>query len=335
MDKDQWMHDSIMSEEVDMNEQNEDEAGVKSEHVFPIHDDVLNWAQAVTYEIDSVAVIIRPDTNIGMRGRTSFVLIGCERSGQYKTKKKDLVRTDTDSRKCGCPFKLCGKLVVGGEGWMIKLMCGSHNHELVKSLVGNSYVGRLKMDEKIIIDDMTKSMVKSRNILLTLKEHNTNSYITIKQVYNARNAQRSSIRGSNIETQQLMKFLERDRYIHWHRLKDGDVVRQAPVITNGVILITYKTNRYKLLLLDFVGVTPTGMTFSNGFSYMEGEHLNNVVWALERLDVIPGVIVTNRDLALMNAMKTIFPKCINLLYRFHIDKNVKAKCKSLVDKKNA
>ena len=56
---------------------------------------------------DSVAVIIRPDTNIGMRGRTSFVLIGCERSGQYKTKKKDLVRTDTDSRKCGYPFKLC------------------------------------------------------------------------------------------------------------------------------------------------------------------------------------------------------------------------------------
>ena len=205
--------------------------------MFPIHDDVLNWAQAVTYEIDSVAVIIRPDTNIGMRGRTSFVLIGCERSGQYKTKKKDLVRTDTDSRKCGCPFKLCGKLVVGGEGWMIKLMCGSHNHELVKSLVGNSYVGRLTMDEKIIIDDMTKSMVKSRNILLTLKEHNTNSYITIKQVYNARNAQRSSIRGSNIETQQLMKFLERDWYIHWHRLKDGDVVRQAPVITNGVILM--------------------------------------------------------------------------------------------------
>ena len=33
MDEDQWMHDSIMSEEVDTNEQNEDEAGMKSEHV--------------------------------------------------------------------------------------------------------------------------------------------------------------------------------------------------------------------------------------------------------------------------------------------------------------
>ena len=33
MDEDQWMYDSIMLEEVDMNEQNKDEAGVKSEHV--------------------------------------------------------------------------------------------------------------------------------------------------------------------------------------------------------------------------------------------------------------------------------------------------------------
>ena len=33
MNEDQWMHDSIISEEVDMNEQKEDETGVKSEHV--------------------------------------------------------------------------------------------------------------------------------------------------------------------------------------------------------------------------------------------------------------------------------------------------------------
>jgi len=33
MDEDQWMHDIIMCEETDMNEQNEDEASVKSKHV--------------------------------------------------------------------------------------------------------------------------------------------------------------------------------------------------------------------------------------------------------------------------------------------------------------
>ena len=82
-------------------------------------------------------------------------------------------------RKYGCPFKLHGKPVVGGQAWMVKLMCGNHNHEMVKSLVGHSYAGRLTKDEKTIIADMTKSMVKPRNILLTLKEHNVNSYTTI------------------------------------------------------------------------------------------------------------------------------------------------------------
>jgi len=81
------------------------------------------------------------NTNTGMRGNTSFVLIGCERNGQYRSRKKDFVRRDTDSRKCGCPFKLRGKPLVGGQGWMVKLMCGSHNHELVKSLVIHSYAG--------------------------------------------------------------------------------------------------------------------------------------------------------------------------------------------------
>ena len=45
--------------------------------------------------------------------------------------------------------------------------------------------------------------------------------------------------------------------------------------------------------------------------------------------------MTDRDLTLMNAMKTVFPECINLLCRFHIDKSVKAKCKSLIGQKNA
>ncbi|KAL5153993.1 hypothetical protein HKD37_19G053451 [Glycine soja] len=112
---------------------------------------------------------------------------------------------------------------------------------------------------------------------------------------------------------------------------------------NLVFLIdsTYKTNRYRLSLLDFVGVTPTRMTFFAGFVYLEGERVNNVVWSLERFrdlflrrDALPRVIVTDRDLTLMNAVKIVFPKCTNLC-RFHINKNVKSKCRSLIGKKNA
>jgi len=45
----------------------------------------------------------------------------------------------------------------------------------------------------------------------------------------------------------------------------------------------------------------------------------------------PELIVCDRDLDLMNAINIVFPKARNLLCRFHINKNVKAKCKMLVD----
>ena len=71
----------------------------------------------------------------------------------------------TVSRKCGCPLKLGAKPVLGGEGWMVNLICWTHNHALAKSFTGHPYVGRLTEDEKIIIGDMTKSMIKPNSYL--------------------------------------------------------------------------------------------------------------------------------------------------------------------------
>ena len=86
---------------------------------------------------------------------------------------------------------------------------------------------------------------------------------------------------------------------------------------------TYKTNRYRLPLLDIVGVTPIGIIFSIAFAYLEGERINNVVWALERFrgiflrrDVIPQVIATDKNPALMNAVKTVFLEPTNLFVSF-------------------
>ena len=81
--------------------------------MFDSRDDVLQWARSITHENGFVAVIIRSDTNTSSRGRTSFVLIGCERSDEYRCRKKEFVRRDTETRKCVYPFKLQGKPVVG------------------------------------------------------------------------------------------------------------------------------------------------------------------------------------------------------------------------------
>ncbi|KAH1265021.1 PKS-NRPS hybrid synthetase [Glycine max] len=354
MDEDQWTYDSSMYEEFDMDFEDEKQCGVNEGHVDCSDTFNISQVRSVAHENGFVAIIIRSDTDTGRRGRSSFVLIGCERSGQHKCRNKEFVRRDTGTRKCGCPFRLHRKPVHGGEGWMVKLICGIHNHELAKSLVGHPYAERLTKDEKNIIEDMTKSMVKPKNILLTLKEHNANSCTTIKQIYNAISAYRSSIRGADTKMQHLMKLPKHDQYIHWHRLKDEVVVRDlfwchpdVVKLCNACHLVflidsTYKTNRYILPLLDIVEVTPTRMTFSTAFAYLDGERVNNIVWASERFrglflrkDCLPGVIVTDRDLALMKAVNTVFSECTNLLCKFHIDKNVKAKCKSLISQKNA
>ena len=52
--------------------------------MFVSHDDVLHWARFVAYDIGFVMVIMRSDTDTGNRGSTSYVLIGCKRSGKYR-----------------------------------------------------------------------------------------------------------------------------------------------------------------------------------------------------------------------------------------------------------
>jgi len=52
------------------------------------------------------------------------------------------------------------------------------------------YAGRLTNDDKTMLGDMTKTSVKPRNMLLTLKERNEKNVTMIKQVYNVMNTYR-------------------------------------------------------------------------------------------------------------------------------------------------
>ncbi|XP_068504274.1 uncharacterized protein [Phaseolus vulgaris] len=296
-----------------------------TDEVFRDRDELLEWARSVGYSYGFVIVILRSDTWTGQRGRMTYVLLGCERGCKYKRYRKEVDVSRTGSRKCECPFRLRGKLVKGRQGWMVELICGSHNHDLAETMVGHPYAGRLSIEEKVMDEDMTKTSVKPINILLTMKERNKKNVTTIKQVYNAITVHRRSQRGHKTEMQQLMLLLERDRYVHWCRCDEY-----------------VKTNKYRMPLLEVVGITSTVLTFSVAFCLLAAEKENIFLWALDRLkglflrvDSCPRVVVCDRDVALMNAIRMVFPEAYNLLCRFHIDKNVKAKCKMLVHPREA
>lgn len=52
---------------------------------------------------------------------------------------------------------------------MLHVVCGLHNDERAKVLVGHPYPARLNSQEKTVVADMTKNFVKPGNILLALK----------------------------------------------------------------------------------------------------------------------------------------------------------------------
>ena len=51
---------------------------------------------------------------------------------------------------------LHGKPIKGGEGWVLKVVCGLHNHELANTLVSHPYASRLRLNEHALVVDMTK-----------------------------------------------------------------------------------------------------------------------------------------------------------------------------------
>ncbi|XP_052732410.1 uncharacterized protein LOC128196213 [Vigna angularis] len=264
--------------------------------IFRSLEHLIDWVRGMAYDLGFVVVIVRYDIATGVQGRKTFVILGCKRGGKYRKYKVDAVPSVYDTRKCECPFRLKGKPCSDGDGWVLKVMCGHHNHELAETLVGHPYASRLNMSEQSLLVDMTKSKVTTANTLLTLKQNNDRNVTTIKQIYNARQAYKRSLRGSRTGLQQFMMLFDRDKYIHWSRCAYYSEVVTALFWTHP--------------------------------------DASNFTWALEKLKGLfltseggPKVIVTDRDLAMMNVIANVFHESYQMLCQFHILKNVKAKCK--------
>ena len=97
---------------------------------------------------------------------------------------------------------------------------------------------------------------------------------------------------------------------------------------------TYKTNRFNMPLLDIIGVSCFNTSFYSWFAFLQKEDKDSYAWALTTFKKFlgdenqPSVIMMDRELALMNAIKDVFPSTTSLLCVWHINKNVFANCKT-------
>ncbi|KAI9035747.1 transposase [Aspergillus affinis] len=107
---------------------------------------------------------------------------------------------------------------------------------------------------------------------------------------------------------------------------------------NPYILImdyTYKTNKYKMPLLDITGVTFTGYTFYAGSAFVHNEKQPSYDFAIRNLAKIytylaarpPLTILTDKEQALINACKEVFPTTDILICLSHVNQNILSKAR--------
>jgi hypothetical protein len=275
--------------------------------------------------------------------------IKCDRGGRYDDRYKldDSTRQRTTaSRLIDCPFELYARVYASDKQWHLKVKCSEHNHARSESLSGHPIARRLVDTQKASVRQMFSCGISPRDTLTTLRQDDTNQHLVARTIYNARAAARRDSLNGRTTIEALMDELRDQGYNYDYQCDGANRVThlffahpfslQLCQLYSTVILMdcTYKTNKFKMPLLHVVGMTAFNTTFSICFVFLKEEKEADYVWALRQVNAIfsaenlPETIVTDRELALMNALRVVFPSSTNLLCVWHINKNVAVKCKS-------
>ncbi|MCL7032996.1 hypothetical protein MKW94_024657, partial [Papaver nudicaule] len=319
-----------------------------TDRVFESRKELIDWAKETGREVGTVIVTKKSDF---VTGRTPRLLLGCERAGKYRARKPEAGRKGgkrkSTTKLCGCPFLMRRLYQLGTpDKWKVKVVCGRHNHPLISHVVVQFGMGRLTVEERKIVEEMSASGLKLKQALTVIKSKNPTNASTIRHVYNARTSLRKIERREKSQMHQLINDLQDNAYLEWRRYnEEADAVKdlfwahpESVQLANcfpHVFLVdsAYKTNRFKRSLFEIVGVTSTNQTYSVCFTLMEEEKEDDYLWALEKFralldqNVLPSVIVTNPELPLISGLEKVFPSTKILFCRWHILKDIRSVAK--------
>lgn len=273
----------------------------------------------------------------------------CVHSG---TAKSEAQIRDTSTLRQDCPFQVrIRRENDGGDSWSAKVVILEHNHEPTENIAAYPSARTLTESEMETVDRLSIIGAKPRTITSALAEQNSTKISTTRDIQNIKMSKKRKMLDGRTQIEALLDMLV-NRNI-WHSLiRDksdkltGLFISPTPAQTiikkytaNKIFLMdtTYKTNRYQMPLLHGVGVTATNETFTLFYCFLRFENEEFYIWAMNELrkyfvtygiNCDSSVFVTDRELALMNALSTVFPRSTPLLCIWHINKNILAKNRS-------
>ncbi|CAG8600124.1 15699_t:CDS:2 [Cetraspora pellucida] len=249
----------------------------------------------------------------------------------------------TSTRLIDCPFELYATRRNGL--WHLEVRNTIHNHGPSNDMSGHPIVCRLTEEQKESVAIMTTSSSHPCEIISTFRQNDLSTLVISSNIYNMHAQLQQQNLAGRTPIQALVDELQEGDFLYKYKCDNNGSVthlffahkesislsHQYPIVI--LIDCTYKTNKFKIPLLNIIGITSFNKTFFSCFIFIKDEEEDDYKWALTNVMSIfdrmqkPSVIVTDKELALMNALKIIFPKSTNLLCVWHISKNVLKNCK--------
>ncbi|CAG8626820.1 5737_t:CDS:2 [Cetraspora pellucida] len=183
----------------------------------------------------------------------------------------------------------------------------NHNHDYSENMLEHSIACQLTEQQLESVAAMTVARSCPREIVSTIRQNDPAIPIISRDIYNIR------------EQLLLIDELREEDYIYEYEYNNTGCVTHLFFAHKESINFTCQ---YSSVLL------------------MDCKDEEDYKWALTCIVRLfegiskPGIIVTDRELSLMNALKIVFPNSTNLLCLWHISKNVLKNCKPQFPKEN-
>jgi hypothetical protein len=217
--------------------------------------------------------------------KSSTIYLVCDRHGEPRSSSNQQLRR-TSSRKCGCQFRIWIYRFSADINWNVEVVKESHNHTASIDIHGHAIARRLNNKQKEVIQHMRTVNCPPRVILPiihTLGDDGAAKAL-LRDVYNYNVASNKATFQGRSPLQTLIDDLHsNDAYRYHVKLDESGHVTHlyiTEVVTMQmlkrfleIILMDciYKTNQYRLPLLDVVGINNLNGSFVIGMAFLSAE----------------------------------------------------------------
>ncbi|KAH9469870.1 hypothetical protein Pst134EA_033328 [Puccinia striiformis f. sp. tritici] len=256
------------------------------------------------------------------------------------------------SRKTGCPFHLVLNHNPDTFKWDLTVSNPDHNHKPSDNPSAHIVHRRLTETQKKEIIKLDAAGVPPLKIKNSLLKEGT-LHAPLKTIHNLNHKERKKNDGGGSAVESMVQGLKSCGFTYQIQSEISDKtgahhlnavfmafpesLKLAKQHSTCILIdATYKTNRYKMPLMHIAGVNSSNSTFTIGFYFLATEKEGDFEWALQQLKTVlpclPAVILTDKEQALMSAIKSVFPSARHLLCQWHIRNNLWTHCQPLLVK---